>query len=53
MTSPSPLERLAGPGNVLAKEAADPKEFAGLVASGLARLRDEIDGCDEVASICT
>lgn len=40
MTSPSPLERLAGPGNVLAKEAPDAKEFAGLVASGLARLTD-------------
>jgi hypothetical protein len=31
MTSPSPLERLAGPGNVLAKEPPDAKEFAGLV----------------------
>jgi hypothetical protein len=40
MTSPSPLERLAGPGNVLAKEAPDAKEFAGLVRSGLARLND-------------
>src|SRR5262245_51509506 len=40
MTSPSPLERLAGPGNVLAKEPADAKEFAGLVRSGLARLKD-------------
>ena len=30
--------RLAGPGNVLAKEPADAKEFAGLVRSGLARL---------------
>jgi hypothetical protein len=40
MTSPSPLERLAGPGNVLAKEPPDAKEFAGLVRSGLARLRD-------------
>ena len=40
MTSPSPLERLAGPGNVLAKEAPDAKEFAGLVRSGLARLKD-------------
>ena len=28
MTSPSPLERLAGPGNILAKEAPDAKEFA-------------------------
>ena len=40
MTSPSPLERLAGPGNVLAKEAPDANEFAGLVGSGLARLKD-------------
>ena len=40
MSSPSPLERLAGPGNVLAKEAPDAKEFAGLVRSGLARLKD-------------
>jgi hypothetical protein len=35
MTSPSPLERLAGPGNVLGKEAPDAKEFDGLVHSGL------------------
>src|SRR5438309_5798208 len=40
MTSPSPLERLAGPGNVLAKEPLDAKEFAGLVRSGLVRLKD-------------
>src|SRR5205814_7531941 len=40
MTSPSPLERLAGPGNVLAKEPPDAKEFAGLVRSGLTRLKD-------------
>ncbi len=40
MTSPSPLERLAGPGNVLAKEAPDAKEFDGLVRAGLARLKD-------------
>ena len=45
MTSPSPLERLAGPGNILAKEAPDAKEFAGLLRSGLARLKDaENDG---------
>ena len=43
MTSPSPLERLAGPGNVLAKEAPDAKEFTGLVPSGL------IDSCRKVA----
>ena len=40
MTSPSPLERLASPGNALAKETPDAKEFDGLVGSGLARLRD-------------
>ena len=40
MTSPSPLERLAGPGTVLAKEPPDAKEFEGLVRSGLARLND-------------
>lgn len=40
MTSPSPLDRLAGPGNVLSKEAPDAKEFLGLLRSGLARLRD-------------
>ena len=40
MTSPSPLERLTAPGNVLAKEAPDAKEFEGLVRSGLARLKD-------------
>jgi hypothetical protein len=40
VTSRSPLDRLAGPGNVLAKEPSDAKEFAGLVRSGLARLKD-------------
>jgi hypothetical protein len=40
MTSPSPLDRLATPGNVLAKEPPDRKEFDGLVRSGLARLKD-------------
>ena len=40
MTSQSPLDRLAGPGNVLSKEAPDANEFAGLVQSGLARLKD-------------
>ena len=40
MTSQSPLDRLAGPGNVLSKESPDANEFAGLVQSGLARLRD-------------
>ena len=36
----STLDRLAGPGGVLGKEAPDAKEFDGLVRSGLARLRD-------------
>jgi hypothetical protein len=40
VTCPSPLERLAGPGTVLAKEPPDGKEFDGLVRSGLARLKD-------------
>lgn len=40
MISPSPLERLAGPGNVLAKEPPDAQEFAGLLRSGLSRLAD-------------
>ena len=40
MTSPSPLDRLAGPGNVLGEEAPDAKQFDGLVHSGLARLKD-------------
>ena len=40
MTSPSPLDRLASPGNVLTKEAPAAREFAGLVRSGLARLTD-------------
>ena len=40
MTSPSPLERLATSGNVLAKEPPDAKEFDGLVRSALARLKD-------------
>jgi hypothetical protein len=36
----STLDRLAGPGGVVGKEAPDAKEFDGLVRSGLARLRD-------------
>lgn len=40
MTSLSPLERLAGPGGALAKEPPDATEYAGLVRSGLARLKD-------------
>lgn len=44
----STLDRLAGPGNVLAKEAPDAKEFDGLVRSGLARLKD---GANETNSL--
>ena len=36
----SPLENLCGPSGPLTKEPPDPKEFAGLVHSGLARLSD-------------
>jgi hypothetical protein len=50
MTSPSPLERLAGPGNVLAKEAPDAKEFEGLVSSGLARLKDAENAANSLES---
>lgn len=50
MTSPSPLDRLAGPGNVLGKEAPDAKEFAGLVHSGLARLKDAENGANSLES---
>jgi hypothetical protein len=50
MTSPSPLDRLAGPGNVLAKEAPDAKEFDGLVHSGLARLKDAENGANSLES---
>jgi hypothetical protein len=37
---PNPLESLSGPGKSLKKEAPDPNEFAGLLRSGLARLKD-------------
>src|SRR5918994_5653458 len=50
MTSPSPLERLASPGNVLAKEPPDAKEFEGLVRSGLARLKDAQNGANALES---
>ncbi len=36
----SRLDRLTGPGGVLAHEPADPEEFAGLIRSALARLKD-------------
>ena len=50
MTSPSPLERLDGPGNVLAKEPPDQKEFDGLVRSGLARLKDAENDANSLES---
>lgn len=37
---PSPLENLCGPDGPLHQEAPDPREFTGLVRSGLARLVD-------------
>ena len=36
----SPLDRLTGPGGALVAEPADARESAGLVRSGLARLKD-------------
>ena len=50
MTSPSPFERLAGPGNVLAKEPPDAKEFSGLIRSGLARLKDAENDANSLES---
>ena len=41
---PNPLENLSGPGKALKKEAPDPNEFAGLLRSGLARLKDARNG---------
>ena len=37
---PSPFDNLSGPGKPLKAEPPDAKEFAGLVRSGLARLKD-------------
>src|SRR3954451_20651143 len=50
MRSPSPLDRLAGPGNVLATEAPDAREFDGLVRSGLARLHDAENDANSLES---
>ena len=36
----SPLENMVGPGKALSKELPDPREFQGLLRSGLARLND-------------
>jgi hypothetical protein len=41
MTSvPNPLDNLSGPGKALQKEAPDANELAGLLRSGIARLKD-------------
>lgn len=41
MTSvPNPLENLSGPGKALQKEEPDANELAGLLRSGIARLKD-------------
>jgi hypothetical protein len=37
---PNPLENLSGPGKALQKEAHDANELAGLLRSGIARLKD-------------
>ena len=37
---PGPLDNLCGPGKQLQLEAPDAQEFAGLVRSGIARLKD-------------
>jgi hypothetical protein len=50
MTSRSPLERLSGPGNVLANEPPDAREFDGLVRSGLARLKDAENAANSLES---
>lgn len=40
---PSPLENLSGPGKSLKAEAPDAQELAGLLRSGMARLKDARD----------
>lgn len=50
MTSPSPLESLAGPGGVLAKEAPDAAECRDLVRSALARLKDAQNAANSLDS---
>lgn len=37
---PNPLENLSGPGKALQKETPDANELAGLLRSGIARLKD-------------
>ena len=37
---PNPLDNLSGPGKTLQKEAPDANELAGLLRSGIARLKD-------------
>jgi hypothetical protein len=46
----SRLERLAEAGGTLASEPSDVKEFAGLVRSGLARLRDAENAANSLDS---
>ena len=48
MTSPSPLERHGS--EILAKEPPDANEFAGLVRSGLARLKDAENDANSLES---
>ena len=48
MTSQSPLDRLAGPGNVLSKEPPDANEFAGLSKCHDMRNRTEYEGTLDV-----
>ena len=40
MSPPTPLENLSGPGKALKAEPPDPKELAGLLRTGKARLHD-------------
>jgi hypothetical protein len=46
----SPLENLSGPGNALAAEPSDAKEFAGLKQSGLVRLKDAENAANSLES---
>jgi len=46
----SPLEKLAGPGQALRKEAPDAKEFTALRRSGLTRLADALKEANALES---
>jgi hypothetical protein len=46
----SPLENLSGPGNALAAELPDAKEFAGLKRSGLVRVKDAENAANSLES---